>query len=177
MNSATADVSGVSFRSLLGEAMDDAGMTQTELAAALNVSQAAVSQWLSGRREPSTDVRDRVEHALAARSVTAHTVLTGWRDNEATIPDALWEVAFSPRGRFRLPRHLEWSGTPEQRWRDGSRLDHLLRAYEQVMAVGRAQDIVTWVDPAVLAAHIDELPWSRGLRHPWEVALDAWGLL
>lgn len=152
-------------------------MTQAELAAALNVSQAAVSQWAAGKRSPSAAPSQAIGRALAANSVRAKQVDIGTRRRPVVIPEQLWEPAFRPSGRFRLPLHIEWSGSDADRWRDARDRDDLLTAYLLVLDEGRASDIVTWVDPEVLAANFDRILWSRGHAQPWREALTAWGLM
>lgn len=152
-------------------------MTQSELASALNSTQAAVSQWISGARKPNAAASGQIERALAARTATGRSVDVGLRRGPVLIPDELWEPAFRPTGHFRLPLHLEWSGSDKQRWRDASNLPVLLNAYTQVMVEGSVADIVTWVDPRVLAGNFDDVLWPRGYREPWRAALTGWGLL
>jgi transcriptional regulator with XRE-family HTH domain len=154
-----------------------ASMTQGELASALNSTQAAVSQWVSGARKPNAAASAHIERALAARTATGRSVDVGLRRGPVLIPDEMWEPAFRPAGRFRLPLHLEWSGSDTRRWRDASNLSVLLNAYTQVMVEGSLADIVTWVDPTVLAANFDDVLWPRGYREPWRAALTEWGLL
>lgn len=57
-------------------------------------------------------------------------------------------------GRFRLPLHLEWSGTIAHRWRDASDPHDLMGAYALVLTEGRVADMVCWVDPDLLAKYL-----------------------
>lgn len=157
--------------------MDLEHMTQVELAAALNVTQAAVGQWVSGTRSPSPEMRAAIERALQARSATATRIDAGLRRGLILIPTDVWEPAFTPRGKFRLPIHLEWSGTPGQRWRDATDIDSLMSAYTQAMVEGSIADIVTWIDPTVLADNADRVLWPRCYEAPWRAALKEWGLM
>ena len=102
---------------------------------------------------------------------------SGSVEDRFSSPDRLWEAAFRPTGRFRLPLLLEWSGSDAARWRDAATLSVLLNAYTQVLVEGSVADIVTWVDPVMLAAHVDDVLWPRGYREPWRAALSEWGLL
>jgi hypothetical protein len=76
-----------------------------------------------------------------------------------------------------LPLRLEWSGTDQQRWRDAREIDSLLTAYTLVMVDGSVADIVTWVDPKVLAANADRVLWPRCYEVPWRAALQKWALM
>lgn len=152
-------------------------MTQVELAAALNASQAAVSQWASGARTPNEAARRAIDQALHSRETRAEIIDAGLWRGPIRIPVDLWEPAFRPEGRFRLPVRLEWSGSDKQRWRDARDIDSLLTAYVQVMVEGTVADIVTWIDPRILAANIDRVLWPRCYEGPWRAALHRWGLL
>lgn len=157
--------------------LDIENMTQVELAAALNATQAAVSQWISGSRTPNPAALATINHALQARDAQATVIDAGLRRGPIRIPAELWEPAFRPRGRFRLPLRLEWSGSDRQRRRDARDIDSLLTAYVQVMVEGTVADIVTWVDPKVLADNADRVLWPRCYEAPWRAALHGWGLL
>lgn len=108
---------------------------------------------------------------------TAQFIEAGLRRGPIKIPTELWEPVFRPTGRFRLPLHLEWSGSERSRWRNARDIDSLLTAYIQVMVEGSVADIVTWVDPKVLAANFDQVLWPRCYETPWRAALERWGLL
>jgi transcriptional regulator with XRE-family HTH domain len=164
-------------RSVVADLLDIEDMTQVELAAALNATQAAVSQWVSGARKPNERASLTIDRALRARKAVANEIDAGLRRGPVRIPEEMWEPAFRPEGRFRLPLRLEWSGSDRERWRDARNVSILLNAYVQVMVEGSASDIVTWVDPHVLAEHFDDVLWPRGYREPWRKALSGWGLL
>jgi transcriptional regulator with XRE-family HTH domain len=161
----------------VSDLLDIEDMTQVELAAALNTTQAAVSQWVSGVRTPNESARTAIERASDARAAKAHVIDAGLRRGPVSIPTKLWEPAFTPKGRFRLPLRLEWSGTGQQRWRDARDIDSLLTAYVQVMVEGTVADIVTWVDPKVLANNFSRVLWPRRYEALWRGALEGWGLL
>lgn len=157
--------------------LENEEFSQEELAAALNVSQAAVSNWTRGTRSPLPAYADRLERAIAAMDTEAVIVDAGLRRGPVRRPKNLWEPAFAPQGRFRLPLHLEWSGTAEQRWRHADDMPSLLMAYVIVMTEGRVSDMVRWIDPKILATHMDEVIWPRGYEPVWRAALEEWGLL
>jgi transcriptional regulator with XRE-family HTH domain len=163
--------------SLTDRVVGEYGMSQVELAAALNVTQAAVSQWSRGIRTPNPTALSRLERAIAALDTTATYVDVGHRRGPVPIPKALWEPAFQPAGRFRLPLRIEWSGSDESRWRDASNQYDILDAYCLVLHVGRPQDMATWIDPVRLARSFDEVLWPRVFREPWRAALSEWGLM
>lgn len=156
----------------------DAGeFTRTELAAALNVRPGAIDDWVDGTAAPNPDQLVRLERAVAADTAAGKAVDVGLRRGPVRIPLTLWEPAFAPQGRFRLPLNLEWSGTGETRWRNAADLDSLLIAYTIVMVEGRYADIVRWVDPRTVAEHMDEIIWPRKYEPVWRIALTNWKLL
>ena len=161
----------------VAELLVTTGMTQVELAAALNTTQAAVSQWVRSARRPGPEVLASIDRALRAGEIEGRYIDAGLWRGPIRIPARLWEPAFRPSGRFRLPLRLEWSGSDRSRWRDASDLDSLLTAYLQVMVEGSVADIVTWVDPKVLADNVGRVLWPRRYEPPWCEALTGWGLL
>ncbi|TWS20931.1 hypothetical protein FK529_06380 [Tsukamurella asaccharolytica] len=156
----------------------DAGeFTRTELAAALNVQPGAIDYWVDGIGKPDPDQLARLERAVAADTAAGTAIDVGLRRGPVRIALRLWELAFAPQGRFKLPLNLEWSGTGETRWRNAADLDSLLIAYTIVMVEGRYTDIVRWVDPRTVAEHVDEIIWPRLYERVWRGALSRWGLL
>lgn len=156
--------------------LDEGEMTRSELAAALNVDVPTVDDWADGIRVPDGESAEQLERALAAAGADGAAIDAGLRRRPVLIPSKLWVPAFSPRGRFRLPINLEWSGTSDQRWRDAADLQSLLIAYTIVMTEGRYRDMVRWIDPEILAAHADEVIWPRKYEPLWRRALTDWGL-
>lgn len=157
--------------------LNEGEMTRSELAAALNIDVPTVDEWAYGNRVPDQESAERLERALAATDAHGVAIDAGLRRRPVLIPSNLWIPAFSPRGRFRLPINLEWSGTPDQRWRNAADLQSILISYTIVMTEGRYRDIVRWIDPEVLAAHVDEVLWPRKYEPLWRHALTKWGLL
>jgi transcriptional regulator with XRE-family HTH domain len=157
--------------------LDAYGMSQVELAAALNVTQAAISQWSRGVRRPTGEAARSIDRASYALEMKPRYYDVGLRRGPVIVPVELWEPAFRPSGKFRLPLRIEWSGSDESRWRDAASAFDVLDAYVLVMSEGRISDIGAWVDPAVLARSVDDVLWPRGYRDPWVAALSEWGLV
>ena len=161
-------------QAVLSEVMERTGMNQTELAAALNVTQAAVSQWASDKRTPNAAARAVFDAVLRSRDAAMTKIDAGLWTGPVRVPNELWEPAFRPQGRFRLPLRLSWHGTAAQRWTDARDIGCLLYAYTQIMVDGRDEDIILWVDPAILHRHADRVLWPREYREPWMTALNRW---
>lgn len=160
--------------SIVSESVDELGplrMGQVELAAALNVSQPAVSQWLTRKRAPSPAAMERLERAWASLAFPQATIGEDSRGRHILAPATRWSSAFRPAGRFRLPLHLEWSGTSRSRWRDAIDPHDLLGAYTLVLTEGRVADMVCWVDPDLLARHLPLLALPRTHTRPWAAHL------
>lgn len=179
---ALASADELSGAALVQAVLDLTGTSQVELAAALNVTQPALSQWLAGTRVPNPATRAQLGRALEvqgarAREVPLASTRLGYQPGAVLVPTEPWEPVFEPRARFRLPQRLEWSGSPRQRWRDARDIDRLLGAYEIVIANGRAQDMVLWVDLRVLARNIGRMFWPRGFEPAWREAMTIWGYL
>ena len=149
------------------------GLDQTGLAAALGVSQAAVSQWVSGRRTPSEAVATVLERATAEPDsvVLARTS----RGQAVTAPAQRWTPVFQPTGRFRLPLRIDWSGCDKDRWRDSRSDTDRVEAYTLLIDEGAAGDIARWVDPQFVADHWDEMFIARERREPWRRHLASLG--
>jgi hypothetical protein len=163
---------------MLREAAEEMGplhLDQTSLAAALDVTQAALSQWIAGRRATPDGVIKTVAAALEAGSAPSVRLGSDARHRSIVAPAERWEPVFRPTGRFRLPLHLEWSGSARDRWRDADRLADLLGAYARVIDNGGAADAIRWLDPALAAAHWGEIPMALSRRGPWERHLTALG--
>lgn len=160
----------------VAEVMERTGMNQTELAAALNVSQSLVSQWVAGKREPSPAARAAFDKVMCAGDVIMEETDVGLWTGAVRVPKEVWSPAFTPLGKFRLPLRLDWSGTADQRWTDARDIDCLLATYTQIMVDGRNEDIVMWIDPVLLSRNIDRVLFPRGYESVWRAALQKWGL-
>lgn len=76
---------GEDFGPWLARQLKIAGMTQTELAAQIEVTRAAVSAWITGRATPRTETIGRIADALGTDTATVHTRTT---DTQAGLPVA-----------------------------------------------------------------------------------------
>lgn len=150
-------------------------MDQAELAAALNVTQPAVSQWIAGRRSPAAHVVASVERAWEARSFPGVEIGKDIRGRAIRAPAHQWVPVFRPAKRFRLPLHLDWSGSSQSRWRDARDPEELLAAFAQVIDEGSVGDVVSWVDPEILSEFWPLVPIARSRRDAWTNHLESLG--
>ena len=157
--------------------LEGSALTDEELAWALNTTQASVRSWIAGAHTPPPRVQARLDRLAAAPSYPYTVVDDENPRGPIFLPDGVWTPAFAPRGQVRLPHHLNWSGTAQDRLRDASTLRGRMLLYQQVITEGTAADIVTWVDPVELAATIDDRIWSRRHQDQWRHKLLRDGLL
>ncbi|WP_232211552.1 helix-turn-helix domain-containing protein, partial [Nocardioides sp. CF8] len=162
----------------LAEAVDVMGpahLDQTAFAAAVNVTQAAVSQWLSGRRSTPTDVEEvlrQLGHAWSGEAVRLGTDPLG---RYITAPVERWTPVFRPRGRFRLGIHLNWSGSASARWFDAEDAGDVIESYSLVLTNGTAADAHTWIEPELLARFLPLFRISNQRRTSWATHLKSLG--
>ena len=162
----------------LAEAVDVMGpahLDQTAFAAAVNVTQSAVSQWLSGRRSTPTDVEEvlrQLGHAWNGEAVRLGTDPVG---RFITAPVERWSPVFRPRGRFRLGIHLNWSGSASARWFDAEDAGDVLESYSLVLTNGTAADAHTWIEPELLARFLPLFRISNQRRTAWAAHLKSLG--
>ncbi|UUZ59872.1 hypothetical protein [Nocardioides sp. B-3] len=92
-----------------------------------------------------------------------------------TAPVERWRPVFSPRGRFRLGIHLNWSGSASARWFDAEDAGDVLESYSPVLTNGTAADVRTRVDPEVLARFLPLFRISNQRRTAWAAHLKSLG--
>lgn len=162
----------------LAEAVDVMGpahLDQTAFAAAVNVTQAAVSQWLSGRRSTPTDVEEVLQQLGHAWRVEVVRLGTDPLGRYITAPVERWSPVFRPRGRFRLGIHLNWSGSANARWFDADDAGDVLECYSLVLTNGTAADARTWIEPELLARFLPLFRISDQRRTAWAAHLTSLG--
>lgn len=155
--------------------MGPAHLDQTAFAAAVNVTQAAVSQWLSGRRSTPTDVVEVLRQLGYAWNGEAVRLGTDPVGRYITAPVEGWSPVFRPRGRFRLGLHLNWSGSANARWFDAQDAGDVLESYSLVLTNGTAADAHTWIDPELLARFLPLFRISDQRRTAWAAHLTLLG--
>lgn len=138
-------------------------MTQVQMAAVLGVSQAAVSQFEGGHRNPSGPVLAFYERLDAA--TRADTVIEPRGRMTTTMPAARWVRVVDPEHitAFSLPVRLDWSPRVAEAWDYGDEV-HRRELYRLLIDVGGAIDVIMFVDVDELAAWSDELLVSRDAR-------------
>lgn len=146
-------------------------LTQAQFATLIGVSQAAVSQYESGRRVPAGAVAafyDRLRSAVAAPVVVEQV---GHRPT--TMPAARWDRVIDPCrvGPITLPVRLDWSPRIAGVWNYDDE-GHRRELYRIMLDVGDAVDVITYTDPDELVAWSDELLVSRAARDTLDRLVD-----
>ncbi|HEY7594792.1 MAG TPA: helix-turn-helix transcriptional regulator [Actinophytocola sp.] len=164
----------VSVAGLLEEARHKAGLSQQQLAEQARTSRTAVSAYENGRKKPTLDTAERLLRVsgfeLDMRPRITFRSVTGSRGRVFQVPDRL--PSLSPHQAFAtvtLPLSLNWS-QPGREYRLRDRSDRA-RVYEAVLREGQAQDVLTYVDGALLVDLWDELVLPRDLRAAWESSI------
>lgn len=159
---------------LLVQAREQAGMSQSSLAEAAGTSRSTLSAYERGRKSPTLATAARIVAATGNRlAVTAdiefrQVIVSGGRP--IAVPLVLPRLAVDRALRsVRLPVHLNWSDRGllfdlnDRRQR--------ARVYEIVLREGGAEDILEYIDGALLADLWDELVLPDGIRAVWEPLL------
>ena len=146
-------------------------LTQAQFAALLGVSQAAVSQYESGRRVPAGAVAAFYGRLRAA--VAAPVVVGRVGHRPTTMPVARWQRVIDPArvGMITLPVRLDWSPRIAGAWNYGDE-DHRRELYKIMVDVGDAVDVMTYIDPDELVAWSGELLVSRAARDTLDRLVD-----
>lgn len=161
---------------LLERARRAAGLSQTELAHRAATSRPTLSAYEHGRKIPSLETALRLlraaEHDLElVRLVTFHDV-PGRAGRVVSVPDSLPRLPLHQAfADIALPLHLDWSG-PSRTFDLANRHDRA-RVYEIVLAEGRPEDVLAYVDGALLVDLWHELVLPRSVRTAWDSVITA----
>ena len=152
-----------------------AGLTQGQLAARARTTQSAVSMYERRRKVPLLDVAERLMQA--AEADLGMVTMVRWEAEPVTpisgffYPSRLWRVEVP--GCFdtvRMPDCV--GGTDQEEW-DLRDRDDRRRLYENLLVKGDAEQIMRWVDGALLVDLWDELELPLRIRAAWEPAVEA----
>lgn len=160
----------------LQDARRRAGLSQQELADRARTSRTAVSAYEHGRKSPSLETFRRllaaagfeveVRERLSFRAVAAR----GGRSY--AVPDGLPRLpVMQALATVDLPVRLNWS-QPDRRFRLQDRGDRA-RVYEMVLREGDAEDVLRYVDGALLVDLWPELVLPTALREAWAPVIES----
>jgi transcriptional regulator with XRE-family HTH domain len=152
-----------------------AGLSQEVLAARAGTSRPTLSAYEHGRKSPTlTTVERLLESAgfeLTAERRVNFAERPLRRGRPIVVADRLWRLAIRDAfATVTLPLGLNWS-------RAGATFDlsdrrQRARCYEVALREGTANDLLRYVDGALLVDLWDELVLPREIRAAWQPAID-----
>lgn len=161
---------------LLAEARGAAGLSQEELARRAHTSRTTLSAYENGRKSPTLTTMERllaeagyrlsIENRIDFAEVVTARGRTVWVPNH--LPRLMIHQAMAT---VVLPLHLNWS-TPGVAV-DLSDPTQRARCYEIVLREGGPEDIITYVDGALLVDLWDKIVLPRDIRHAWDPVVGA----
>jgi len=157
-------------KNLLGQAREDAGLSQAALAALAGTSRTTLSAYEHGRKSPTMDTARRILNEAGfeltiAPKIEFHEVGTN-RGRPISVPNRLPRLTLTQAlDVVGLPLHLNWSGR-------GRTFDLRVRrqralVYERVLREGGPVDVLTYIDGALLVDLWDELVLPSAVRAAW----------
>lgn len=155
---------------LLAQVRRAAGLSQQELARRAGTSRPTVSAYEHGRKSPSLDtvkrLLDAAGYELDVRPKIRFSTVFGPRRRAVAVPNRLPRLAADQAlATVTLPLRLNWS-QPGRVFRLADRADRA-RVYEIVLREGRAEDVLHYVDGALLVDLWDELILPKYVRSAW----------
>jgi transcriptional regulator with XRE-family HTH domain len=155
---------------LLAEARRAAGLSQDELARRAHTSRPTLSAYEHGRKSPTLETTARLlaeaGFELTVQPVVTFTEQVTTRGRPVAVPTTLRRLPLDRAfATVVLPMHLNWSD-PGRRFDLRDRAQRA-RVYEIVLREGMPEDILTYVDGALLIDLWDELVIPRDIRAAW----------
>jgi transcriptional regulator with XRE-family HTH domain len=162
---------------LLERARVAAGLSQGELASRAGTSRPTLSAYENGRTSPTLVTAARIlaeaGFELAIVPKIEFSERSGSRGRLVWVPDRLPRLDLEQAlAKVALPLHLNWS-SPGRVFDLASRSDRA-RVYEVVLREGRPEDIVRYVDGALLVDLWDELVIPASVRAGWASVVGPW---
>lgn len=152
------------------QAREAAGLTQAALAGLAGTSRPTLSAYEHGRKSPSLETALRIlaaagfDLALAPR-IEFHEVAVS-RGRSVQVPTVLPRIPLDRAlATVELPLHLNWSD-PGRRYDLRDRRQRA-RVYEQVLREGGPDDVLAYVDGALLVDLWSDLVLPSEVRAAW----------
>lgn len=160
---------------LLERARLESGLSQEELARRAGTSRTTVSAYEHGRKSPTLDTAQRLlaqtghELAIVPRVDFERRALA--RGRVAYVPTALARLPLRKAlARVTLPLRLNWS-EPGRVFNLADRVQRA-RVYEIVLREGGPEDVLAYVDGALLVDLWEDLVLPRDVRAAWQPLID-----
>lgn len=160
---------------LLARVRAESGLSQDVVARRAGTSRTAVSAYEHGRKSPSLDTVERLlessGYELDARPRIHFVEVPGARGRTRLVPDRLPRLPIEcALAAVRLPLALNWS-QPGRVFRLADRGDRA-RVYEMVLREGGPDDVLRYLDGALLVDLWNELVLPRDVRTAWSSVID-----
>lgn len=162
---------------LILKARHGSGLTQRDLAKSAGTSQATLSAYERGVKCPSLAVAERIVEAAGYRLDLVTEVHFSQRSAPGVqpfwVPDRLW--------RGKLPECFATVSVPDAtRLRGVTRFTLRRRAsrrrmYEMLLRNGLPDELIDWVDGALLVDLWGDLRLPQAIRRAWQPAVDVAG--
>lgn len=165
-------------QTIIERARRGSGLSQRELARRSGTSQSTLSTYEHGTKSPTLAVAERIVNTtgydLDLVPRVAFTAHAGARGEPFVVPDRLWSLdPADSLATVTLPQHLHWSGK-SRAFRLRDRRDRA-RVYEIVLREGEPNDLLTFVDGALLVDLWDDLVFPPAIRTAWEPVINSYG--
>ncbi|MDP9226819.1 MAG: helix-turn-helix domain-containing protein [Actinomycetota bacterium] len=169
-------MSAVKKSTLLEQARLAAGLSQEELARRAGTSRPTLSAYENRRKSPTVTTMERLLAQAGFELVVQPKVEFAEYPNRhghpAWVPNRLPRLDIEQAlARVVLPLHLNWS-EPGRAFDLSVRADRA-RVYEIVLREGRPEDILAYVDGALLVDLWDDLVVPRTLRASWQPVISS----
>ena len=166
----------MSTAELLTRARQEARLSQSELAIRARTSRPTLSAYEHGRTSPTMETAARLL-AAAGQQLTAvpqvefaERALS--RGRTSLVPTSLPRLPVRQAlATITLPLHLNWS-QPNRQFKLSDR-DQRARVYEIVLREGTPDDVLTYIDGALLIDLWDNLVLPRDVRATWSEVVNS----
>lgn len=161
---------------LIEQARLASGLTQQAMAEQAGTSRTTLSAYEHGRKSPNLDTVERLMEVAGYELTLQHRIkfskIKTPRGRSIFVPDRLWRLevnkVFEP---VTLPLSLNWS-QPGREYEVRDRRQRA-RLYETVIREGMPQDMLTYIDGALLVDSWNELVLPRNVRNHWQSIIEA----
>lgn len=160
---------------LLEVARHRAGLSQQELAARAGTSRPTLSAYEHGRKSPTLATTERILRCagweLVAQPLVTFAEVPMSRGRPVFVPDRLWRISVEAAlATASLPLGLAWS-QPGMVFELSDRRQRAL-CYEIVLREGMPDDLLRYVDGALLVDLWADLVLPRRIRHVWQPVIE-----
>jgi transcriptional regulator with XRE-family HTH domain len=167
---------GMTATELLGRARLDAGLSQEELARRAHTSRTTLSAYEHGRKSPTLATVERLlaqtGYALALIPDVEFERRPLARGRVTHVPSALSRLPVARAlARVTLPLRVNWS-EPERVFNLANRAERA-RVYEIVLREGVPEDVLSYVDGALLVDLWEDLVLPQEIRAAWQPLIDS----